>query len=235
MIVKHFRKLKKSLLRQYREWRLPRGYIRLGTRYGGWWIDRSSLSKKPLLIDCGLGVDISFPLLFLQEFKGEVIGIDPNPYAIEYAKQNRVEGMEIIQKAFWSNANEEITFHMPKPLHELPHGADGVSGSVHKSHNYAGNESLQVRTTSLEEVLELAGRSFCDILKLDIEGAEYDVLSVLCLTGKIRKVDQLLVEFHHRITSHTFEDTLKAVNKVIECGFKLIHIDGRNYVFKKTL
>ena len=69
---KHWNRLKRSLSRRWREWRLPAGYARLGTRYGGWWINTRRIGREPLLIDCGLGVDISFPVAFLERFPGVV-------------------------------------------------------------------------------------------------------------------------------------------------------------------
>src|SRR5690348_10113971 len=100
----HWWRLKRSLGRRWREWRLPRGYERLGTRYGGWWIYAPAVGKDPLLVDCGLGVDISFPAAFLARFGGRVVGIDPNPMAIEYSAAHAPRGMEVRQRAFWHEA-----------------------------------------------------------------------------------------------------------------------------------
>jgi len=48
---KHWNRLKRSLSRRWKEWCLPRGYARLGTRYGGWWIDTRAIG--PLGADTG--------------------------------------------------------------------------------------------------------------------------------------------------------------------------------------
>jgi FkbM family methyltransferase len=227
----HWWRLKRSLSRRWKEWRLPRGFERLGTKYGGWWIMSSAIRKNPLLIDCGLGNDISFTTAFLQQFGGRAIGIDPNPAAIEYCTQHSPPGMEIRPEAFWTKAGDTLTFHLPRPVSQLPKGADGVSGSLIASHTYAGDSALQVRTTSLDEILQAAHLTECDVLKLDIEGAEYEVLNDLCATGKVRMARQLLIEFHHHCTSHTLQDTLDAVAKVQSCGFNLCHTEDRNYIF----
>jgi FkbM family methyltransferase len=233
-LKKHWQRLKRSVGRRYREWRLPRGYIRLGTRYGGWWIDRRIVGDAPLLIDCGLGIDISFPVAFLHRFGGRVIGIDPNPHAVRYCEQHKPEGMEVRSRAFWTRGGERAVFHMPRPLEQLPKGADGVSGSLLRSHNYTGEETVEVLTTSLGEVLASAGREECDILKLDIEGAEYEVLAGLCQSGEIRKARQLLIEFHHHCTHHPLEDTLRTVALLQGSGFELIHTENRNYTFRRS-
>jgi FkbM family methyltransferase len=231
---KHWERLKRSLSRRYREWRLPRGYVRLGTKYGGWWVDRRSVTATPLLLDCGLGVDISFPMGFLAMFGGRVIGIDPNPRSLEYCRAHLPAGMEIVDKAFWVRAGETLSFHLPRSVDELPKGADGVSGSLLGSHSYAGGGEVQVVTTDFDEVLRAAGREECDALKLDIEGAEYEVLAELCRNGAIRRARQLMVEYHHHCTEHSVEDTLRSVNAICASGFRVVHREDRNYVFRRV-
>lgn len=227
----HWWRLKRSLGRRWREWRLPRGFERLGTRYGGWWIFAPAIGTDPLLVDCGLGKDISFPVAFLQRFGGRAIGIDPNPVALEYSRAHAPKGMEVRAQAFWHEAGRELQFHMPRPAELLPEGADGVSGSLLASHSYAGGAALAVRTTSLGEILAAAGREECDVLKLDIEGAEYDVLEALCRSGEIRRARQLLVEFHHGWTERTLQDTRDAIARVQASGFELSHTEDRNAAF----
>lgn len=234
VLRKHWQRLKRSLGRRFREWRLPRGYERLGTRYGGWWLDVGLIGRAPLLIDCGLGEDISFPMAFLKRFDGQVVGVEPNPRSLAYCRQHCPPGMEIQPKALWKTAGETLSFHLPRPQHQLPKGADGVSGSLVGSHGYVvGGEALTVNTTTLTELLAAASRDECDVLKLDIEGAEYDVLAELCRSGGIRCTRQLLVEFHHGVTHHGIEETLAAVAAIESAGFRLVHVESRNYVFRR--
>ena len=231
LLPKHWWRLKRSLRRRWREWRLPRGFERLGTKYGGWWVFAPAVGKHPLLIDAGLGRDISFPAAFLNRFGGRVIGVDPNPAAVSYAEANCPKGMQIHSKAFWTQAGESMTFHMPRPLEQLPRGADGVSGSLLASHSYTGGSRLAVPTTSLRELLDLADRHECDVLKLDIEGAEYEVLAALCAASDIRRAKQVLIEFHHHCTDHSLQDTLDLAASVQASGFHLAYVEDRNYIF----
>lgn len=231
LIPKHWWRLKRSVGRRWREWRLPRGFERLGTKYGGWWVFGPAVREDPLLIDCGLGRDISFPVAFLARFGGQVIGIDPNPAAIEYARAHAPAAMEIRTAAFWITPGETISFHMPRPPEQLPPGADGVSGSLLGSHSYASDVSLQVPTTSLDAVLASAGREDCDVLKLDIEGAEYDVIDALCSSGELQRARQLLVEYHHHCTDRSLQDTLASVARIEASGFVQCHSEDRNCVF----
>ena len=224
-------RLKRSLGRRWREWRMPHGFQRLGTRYGGWWVYGPSIGRDPLLIDCGLGFDLSFPEAFLRRFGGRAIGVDPNPRALEYARTHRPANMEVRAAALWGEAGRTLEFHMPRRAEHLPQGADGVSGSLLASHAYAGEERIAVRTTSLEELLAQAGRAECDVLKLDVEGAEYEVLAALCASGAIRRARQVLAEFHHGWTEHPLEHTQALAAKIEAAGFELAHTENRNYLF----
>lgn len=235
LILKHWNRLKRSLGRRFKEWLLPRGYARLGTKYGGWWIDTKSISPAPLLIDCGLGEDISFPVAFLGRYSdAKVIGVEVNPRSLAYCKTHAPNNMEILTRAFWSTNGETLTFHLPRSQENLPKGADGVSGSLIDSHEYVtGGNSFAVETIDLPTLLQHAGRNECDVLKMDIEGAEYDVLAALAKSGELKHVKQLLVEFHHKVTHHAMEETDHAVALITSCGFRLIHVESRNYIFRQ--
>jgi len=234
-IKKHFFKLKRSLTRRAKEAMLPRTYQRMGTKYGGWWIDTDLLANKnPLLIDCGLGKDISFPIEFLKKYNGYVVGIDPDPKSISFCEKVKPKNMEIRSKAFWKKPGEAIKFNLARPIEKLPKGADG-SGSILSSHDYVdGGEEIEVYTTSLFEILSSLNKSACDILKLDIEGAEYEVISDLISSGHINTINQLLVEFHHGVTHFNLNDTNKIVRDLERADFKLIHTESRNYIFRRT-
>lgn len=230
---KHWQRLKRSLSRRFKEFALPRAYMRLGSRYGGWWLDSRILPPAPLLIDCGLGEDISFPVSFLDRFGGRVVGVEPNPRSLAYCGNLAPKGMRIIPQAFWTESGNALTFHLPRPQEQLPKGADGVSGSILDSHTYVGDESISVETISFAEILKQEQRVECDVLKLDIEGAEYAVLQALCNSGEIALAKQLLVEFHHGATSYTQADTERTVSMLEARGFRLMHTEGRNYIFRR--
>lgn len=230
----HRQRLERSLGRRWREWRLPAGYLRLGSKYGGWWLDRTLVRADPLLVDCGLGQDITFDAAFLSRFGGTVIGIDPNPESLAWCRAHCPPGMHLLERAFWTSPGRTLSFHLPRPREQLPSGADGVSGSLIRSHAYVeGGASRPVTTIDLAQVLADAGRRDCDILKLDIEGAEYEVLPDLAGRGMLARCRQLLVEFHHGVTEYKQAQTDSVVAVVRAAGFRLAHLEGRNHIFRR--
>ena len=230
-----WRRLKRSLSRRWREFRLPHGYLRLGTKYGGWWIDRNVVTADPFVIDCGLGRDISFDVEFLAQFGGTVVGVDPNPESLAWCSERCPPGMQLRDRAFWTTGGASLTFHLPRAIEHLPPGADGISGSLHESHEYVRNGGTRtVQTTDLAEIMTAGARHECDVLKLDIEGAEYEVLADLVGKRTLSCCRQVLVEFHHHATHHTIEDTERAIAGVRSAGFDLMHVEGRNHTFRRS-
>jgi hypothetical protein len=74
-------------------------------------------------------------------------------------------------------------------------------------------------------------RQKVDILKMDIEGAEYDVICDL-LNCNIN-VQQILVEFHHRFKDVGVLKTKQAIAELNKNGFKIFDISslGTEYSF----
>ncbi|NBU05813.1 MAG: FkbM family methyltransferase [Sphingobacteriia bacterium] len=234
-IKKHLNRLHRSLAKKWRELMLPRGFLRLGTRYGGWWVNSKNISEDPFLIDCGLGKDISFPKAFLDRFSGRVIGLDPDPESISFCNETLPKNMALRQQAFWIEAGKILEFNLARSKDKLPKGADG-SGSLIKSHAYViGSKKIKIKTTSLMDILTSENKEYCDILKLDIEGAEYEVIDDLCNSGNIKLVNQLLVEFHHGVTHYSISDTEKAILVLKSKGLELVHVEGRNHIFIRRL
>jgi len=71
------------------------------------------------------------------------------------------------------------------------------------------------------------------VLKMDIAGAEYDVISDL-LSSRAQ-VDQLLVEFHHRWPEIGLLKTRNTVDQLNSAGFRIFDISpsGEEFSFKK--
>ena len=73
-----------------------------------------------------------------------------------------------------------------------------------------------------------------DILKMDIEGAEYKVIEDIIKSNI--DILQILVEFHHGMDKMTLKDTKKGIYHLKKNGYSIFNIskDGRNYSFYKA-
>jgi hypothetical protein len=92
---------------------------------------------------------------------------------------------------------------------------DAVEGTVHR----------------LETIAKMLGHRRVDIVKLDVEGAEYGVIEDLRQTDL--EIGQLLVEFHHRHPEIGAQRTRHAIELLNEQGFLIFNVSdsGEEYSF----
>ena len=94
--------------------------------------------------------------------------------------------------------------------------------------------AIEVPALSLASIAARLGHARIDLLKMDIEGAEYEVLEGL-LASPIRPC-QLLVEFHHRFPGIGLEMTAGMIRRLQHAGYKIFAISetGREVSFLRT-
>jgi len=91
-------------------------------------------------------------------------------------------------------------------------------------------DEILVKMQTLESIAEEHGHTTVDILKMDIEGSEFDVLNALDL-DKL-KFGQILVEFHERFIDNGEEVLAKTIARLEAHGYECFAIsDGYEYSF----
>ena len=188
----------------------------LGSKYGGWdFIETESLLNSTM-ISAGVGTDISFDVEMMQKYKTKVIFIDPTPTALDHlelvlssigncdtlpysedGKQNidsynlsnlKKEYFIIEPKALYNKNDKNIKFYLPKNLEHVSHSISNWQNNYSKNSPY-----VLVNSINLKNVIKKYKLQNIEIIKLDIEGAEYKVL--LDLLRLEIKPKQILVEF----------------------------------------
>ena len=71
------------------------------------------------------------------------------------------------------------------------------------------DEPFKIKCIDLDKFIANIESGSRIILKLDIEGAEYDILEKMIETGTIKKLDHLIVEFHHKFFENSYEMKLR--------------------------
>ena len=123
----------------------------------------------------------------------------------------------------------------------LPIALSGRSGKLNLSPPldsegdswFAGKEAVGALEVACEDIGLLMQRNqhpHIDLLKLDIEGCEYDVIeSILKLRLPIK---QIAVEFHHGILpGFTRSQTIQTMLKLMKRGYALVDQTGANHTF----
>jgi FkbM family methyltransferase len=181
--------------------------------YGGWSIPVGVLRDDSTVVDVGLGEDISFSESLIARYGCRVHGFDPTPRAIDYLQKRNPANFHLHTIGV-AGSNRTATFFLPNnPSH--------VSGSITKS-DHVGDNRIEVRLIDLDEVFGIIGKDRIDLLKIDIEGAEYELLSSASFKNSAVKIHVICVEFHHRWNEFGPKATLGAVATMRLMGFECV-------------
>jgi FkbM family methyltransferase len=201
---------------------LPYDYF--GTDYGGWPILKSTLSADSIILSFGLGTDISFDLAVIRACGCRVIGFDPTPRSIDWlAKQTLPEQFQYHQIGI-AATDDEADFFPP---------SDGahVSFSSQPSAATASLTPIRAPVRRLSTILDELQIPHVDVVKMDIEGFEYDVIDDI-LASPVRP-RQLLIEFHHTMYDIGRDKTERAFRQLEAAGYKCFYVSdvGLEYGF----
>lgn len=152
-----------------------------------------SNKKAPLILDCGAHIGIAL-LFFKQKYPNAVIiAFEPQQTNVSLLKQNitdnRLKDVTIVSSA--------VSNHVGN----MPLYTSGANKSSWGNSLQASSDSSSKQLTETVSVIKLSSYldQKIDFLKMDIEGAEVDVLREI--EPKIRNVQQLVIEIHNQIGS----------------------------------
>jgi FkbM family methyltransferase len=181
-----------------------------GNDYCGWSIPAGRLGPGSVVVDIGLGEDISFSTSLIGQYGCCVHGFDPTPRAIDYVEKLAHPKFQL-HKFGVAAEGGSATFYLPNNnLH--------VSGTLSPS-GHTGDKAIDVELVTLDGVSELIGQEWIDLLKIDIEGSEYGLLHDEHFARHAARIRILCIEFHHRWPNHGPQATELAVRRLIELGF----------------
>lgn len=182
-----------------------------GNLNSGWCIVKDSLSQDSVVVDIGLGEDISFSASVIHKYGCAVYGFDPTPKAIRYVRKLANSKVQLFEFGIGLETGPAKFY--------LPNNEAHVSGALIPE-DHLGRQIIEVNLLSITDIMRRIGCSKIDLLKMDIEGAEFEIIKSPEF-GRISKtIGQLCVEFHHRWKSYGKKSTEEAVKILHELGFK---------------
>ncbi|WNZ47627.1 FkbM family methyltransferase [Leptolyngbya boryana CZ1] len=197
----------------------------IGTSYGGWVIPKSLFNASSVCYCAGCGEDISFDLGLIEQIGCKVYGFDPTPRAIQYVKET-TEGnskYRFFDIGLWDKA-DVLKFYVPKNPEHVSHSLLNIQ----KTESF-----IEVKVKRLSDIMQENGHHKLDLLKLDIEGAEYKVIDSI-LEDKL-EVNVLCVEYDECFNplDRDYKQRVKrSVSKLLNAGYKLVYAQGNgNYTF----
>ncbi len=199
-----------------------------GTEYGGWAIIPQSIQSTSVVYSFGIGEDASFDLSLINKYGCEVHGFDPTPKSREWVDRE-IRNSRFVMHPWALNAQDGVLRLF------LPKNREHVSASLAHS-ALMSDEYFDAPAMRLSTIMRKLGHPQVDVLKMDIEGAEYGVIADLCSTGAIGRVGQLLVEFHHWMPGISPSASRKALAQLRSVGLRMSWVSqgGHEVLFSRT-
>ena len=186
-----------------------------GNTYGGFFVNPDLLDEDSIVYSIGVGCDVSFDMEIIKQHNSCVYGFDPTPKSINWVSRNTLPDRFKFSDFGIGKKTGIENFHLPK-------NPDYVSGSIFQHANVREFDTVKVKMKSFQDITWELGHKKIDILKMDIEGSEYDVIDSI-LNSDVR-IDQILIEFHERFFDDGFQKTMDAIKKIDKKGYKLFGI-----------
>ena len=196
---------------------------RLGSHYGGWEVVLAHIDADSVVYSFGIGDDASFDLALIERFDLLVHAFDPTPKSIEWVKAQRLPNRFIQHDVGISAFDGTASF---KP----PDNPDHVSYTI-LNRPSTQQKAITVQVRRLSTIMEELGHQHVDILKMDVEGAEYEVIDDIDASN-IRP-QQILIEFHHRFPNVGVAKSKRAIARIRGMGYRLFSVSssGEEYGF----
>jgi len=158
----------------------------LGSGYGGWAVSPSTLPARPVVYSFGVGEDLTFDIAMVLHRGARVWAFDPTPRSVTWIREQVLpDGLTFVPVGIAAQ-DGEMTFYPPAIA-----GYASFSAVIQRT---SAGTSVIAPVRRLRTLMQELGHSSIDLLKLDIEGAEFSVLDDVISSG-IRPL-QVLVEFH---------------------------------------
>lgn len=147
--------------------------------------------KTPVIFDCGANIGYVV-FYFLKLFpEARITAFEPNPQLFQLlkknAEENNLQNTKIHDKALWDKKGQ-IPFYINK---------NPFMGSVlsDRDLSFGKPTEMKVETVLLSDFIK---KEKPDIVKIDVEGAEIQVLHDLTETDTLGIPIQYLIEYHHK-------------------------------------
>jgi FkbM family methyltransferase len=164
----------------------PRADIEhVGTPYGGWPVPLELLDRSSTVYSVGAGDDVSFDLGLIERFGCEVHSFDPTEGAARHVASQPEPRLRFHNVAVWTRTGTLTMYRAANPAH-IALSAANLQGT---------RETVAVPCRSIESVRAELGHERIDLIKLTVDGGEYELLPSLPLRRWGTRV--LIVAFHH--------------------------------------
>lgn len=185
-----------------------------GNKFASWTFYPDLLNEKSVVYSFGVGDDISFDLALINLYDVQVFAFDPTPKSIDWIASQNLTKHFIFHPVGLADFDGKAKFSPPEnPNH--------ISATL-QNRPETKDQAYKVEVKSLKTIMEELGHRHIDLIKMDVEGTEYQVIDDM--QSKNIRPGQILIEFHHRFKNIGARKTMNAVKQLRDMGYLVFYI-----------
>jgi FkbM family methyltransferase len=180
-----------------------------------------------MVYSLGVGDSVAFDLKVIEEAKATVHAFDPTPFAVNWVNSQVLPPQFMFHQ--WAVASNDGILLMTRRTNRRGKKSKVMWTSVSETAN--GEDVIEVPCFSLRSIMKKLNHDNIDLLKMDVEGSEYEILEEIISMPD--KPAQLLVEFHHRFPEIGIDRTIACIKDLRQVGYKVLSVSatGREISF----
>lgn len=196
--------------------------VTFGDAYGGWTLCRPTdpLSFRDAIVyTVGIGRNIKWDEEMIKRFSTIHHGWDPTPTAQDFFSHRSIPDRFYFHKYGLGAKDGAVTLKLPEGNFDsytvMEYSANSKKGTI-----------INVNMLTVPSMMKMLNHRWVAVLKVDIEGAEFEVIQHWYDTKFTIPADQLLIEFHQRYFTndvHSSNKLPRALKQLSYLGFRLIH------------
>lgn len=185
------------------------------------------LHRDAIVYSLGVGDLIDFDLALINDHGVTVHAFDPTPFAREWVSTQSLPDRFVFHP--WAAAAADGSLRLYRRMStrgkrsEVMWTADETAGDA--------ADFIDAPAYTVGTIMEKLGHEHVDLLKMDIEGAEYEILDGLQHESRLPR--QLLVEYHHRFPGVGKQRTAESIAALRRLGYRIFAVSetGREVSF----
>lgn len=194
-----------------------------GSADDDWRVASAGLGPGSVVYSFGVGEDVTFDLSLIEHFGVTVHAFDPTPKSVAWVQAQALPARFVLHEVGIAASDGQAAFFPPKNPRHVSHTLLDRAATK--------DRAITVEVRRIGTLMRELGHDHVDVLKMDVEGAEYQVLEDI-LQAKLA-IRQILVEFHHRFPGVGVARTRRAVEALNAAGYRIFAAaaSGKEYGF----
>jgi len=181
-------------------------------------IDNFKISESDVIIDIGGHIGLFVLFASSMSKKGKIISVEPYPKNFDLLKENmknnNFQNIILINKAV-SKTDKNLELFIDS--------SDDAAHSINK----IGEKIIQIKGITLKQIMLENQITKCNMLKMDCEGAEFEIIESLS-DIELLKIDKICLEYHIKKNNESLLENLK--NRLEKINYKINIIPTNDYL-----